>query len=412
MFIIRNTKVQLRYLLIGHVLYMAFSSISAIYAVGRENELPRAILAFKENLSSYPLLEQSMRDPEFSNRKSISIKELHSITKRLKYYRKNVKKKKGVEKIIGLRDYLNLLLRYSYYWGDALNGRSSSSIKRSRIVKILSNTHKKIRKISMLLYKKTKLKKEKRWILFQNAMINFIYSKTRKRSLGILRKLQEKNIGFEQQRIVELALNLVDIDAADDKIRLGALRALDKLQSQVDTIPSMLAHLAIAKGLSGLNSKGMQIGKFNHQYRNHLNLVSRLCRNLSAREKEKIFRYSLTVWKQAKDFRNNWKNIPFKTDCYENLPDMLAIKERIALQEWSAKRFNNARKIYQELASQVHRKEDQIMLEERVVELSGLLYQRDDQPLVYQRFLVNTEKKYRGSLFGIRLQNKIGRAHV
>ena len=365
----------------------------------------KPVLDFRQDMSSFPLLQQALRDPKLYSGRLITTKELDGLNRQIKYYRENIKSLKGVEYLNSLRDYLSILIKYSYYWGDVLSGHGKSSISEKKLKKILYRTHMKIKKIGAHLHKITKNRREKRWIWLHICMIDYLYPQHRKNAVERLKRLAKMPFEIERKNLMNFAISIYEIGGKNPASRAKSLEVLDRIYNELPKKASLLAHLVLSKAFIGVSNEGKNIGGFSQSYRQHLQLVSSLCRNMSEIEKTDVLQYMLAVWTHAKDFNNNWKAVPFKQECFKSLPDMLAVEERLALMEWRQENLGSAKKIYQQLIPRVASKKEKDDVEERVIDLFALIYRKNQDPFAYQKYLVEAEKVKHGTHLGMRLHN-------
>ena len=375
------------------------------YGLTKVPPSPKPVLSFHQDMSSFPLLQQALRDPKLYSGHQITTKELDGLNRQIKFYRENLKSLKGFEYLNSLRDYLSILIKYSYYWGDVLSGHSKSSISDKKLKKILYRTHMKIKKIGAHLHKLTKNRREKRWIWFHICMVDFLYPQHRKNAVNRLKRLVKMPFEINRKNLMNFAISIYEIGGNNPALRAQSLEILDRIYNELPKKASLLAHLVLSKTFIGISNEGKNIGGFSQSYRQHLQLVSSLCRNMSAIEKTNVLQYMLAVWTHAKDFKYNWSDVPFKQECFKSLPDMLAVEERRALMEWKGGNLGAAKKIYQQLISRVGNKKERDAVEERVIELYAQIYKRNHDPFAYQKYLVEAEKVKHGSHLGMRLQN-------
>ncbi|MFK7822957.1 MAG: hypothetical protein AB8G05_02295 [Oligoflexales bacterium] len=366
---------------------------------------PNPVLYFHRDMGSFPLLQQALRDPKIYLGRKITTKELDGLNRKIKFYRENLRSLKGVEYLNSLRDYLSILIKYSYYWGDVLSGHGKSSIPEKKLRKILYRTHMKIKKIGAHLHKLTKNRREKRWIWLHICMIDYLYPKLRKNAVDRLKKLVRMPFEFDRKNLMNFAISIYEVGSSNPILRAKSLEVLDRIYNELPKKASLLAHLVLSKAFIGISNEGKSIGGFSQSYRQHLQLVSSLCRNMSDVEKTDVLRYMLAVWMHAKDFKNNWKSLPFKHECFKSLPDMLAVEERLALMEWKHGNLGSAKNIYQRLVSRITNKKEKDAVEERVIDLLALIYKENQDPFAYQKYLVDAEKAKHGTHIGARLQN-------
>lgn len=375
------------------------------YGVSKITPPLKPVLSFHQDMSNFPLLQQALRDPKLYSGRKITAKELDGLNKQIKYYRENIKKLAGMEYINSLRDYLSILIKYSYYWGDVLSGHGKSNLSEKKLRKIIYRTHNKIKKIAAQLHKVTKNTREKRWIWLHICMIDYLYPQYRKNAVDRLKKLVKMPFEINRKNLMNFAISIYEVGGENPALRAKSLDALDRIYNELPKKASLLAHLVLSKAFIGISNKGKNLGGFSSSYRQHLQLVSSLCRNMSEHEKTDVLQYMLAVWTNAKDFRNNWKSIPFKQECFKSMPDMLAIEERLALMEWKLGNLRSAKKIYQHILPRVGKKKEKDAVEERVIDLFALIYQKNQDPFAYQKYLVEAEKLKRGTHLGMRLQN-------
>ena len=378
---------------------------SEIFGVTKTATSPIPVLNFRQDMNSFPLLQQALRDPRLYSGRQITKKELDGLNRQIKFYRGNLKSLKGVEYLNSLRDYLSILIKYSYYWGDVLSGHGKSNVPDTKVRKILYRTHMKIKKIGAHLHKITKNRREKRWIWLHICMIDYLYPQQRKNAVERLKKLVKMPFEINRKNLMNFAISIYEIGSKNPSLRANSLEVLDRIYNELPKKASLLAHLVLSRAFIGVSGEGKTIGGFNQSYRQHLQLVSSLCRNMSNIEKTSVLRYMLAVWTHAKDFKNNWKSVPFKHECFKSLPDMLAVEERMALMEWKLGNLVSAKRIYQRIIPRVPNKKVKNSVEERVIDLLALIYKENQDPFAYQKYLVEAEKVKHGTHLGARLQN-------
>lgn len=366
------------------------------------SKVPKAILPLKKKYKATPMLALALRDPDLMPKEKFKDRDLSIFRKRIKTVRNALNKSRGPQKTQQLRDYFRLLVKYSYFWDDALNERVKTGYSKKKITQIISNLRGSIKNIGFTLYQNTKNRNEKVHIVYQTSLVDFLVPAKRAKAVSKLKKIVKLQLDERRKNLVKLALNIDAIDRGTKKEKRKALKSLLKLHNFLSRKASTLSHLYIAKATNSRKASPNS-GKVS-TYRKHLQIVSRLCQNLTSVERSDILKMAVTIWQSAKDFDGNWINIPFQKECFNGATAMKAIQERIARQHWNKGQYRVARYFYEKLAKDTKDSLNKAKFEERIIAAQHMDYLKTGSSDKYQKLLIAYEKKNRGSPYGLRIQ--------
>lgn len=381
-----------------------------IPSLEKSRKVPYPIMPLSKNKFENIYLQQILRDEAIYAR-PIGVTQLNFLKEKLAKVRDQLTTAEPNKRINYLRSYLDDLILISYYWSDVLYGRTESLASSNQAERELAKSHKEIITTAQEITRKASIQAEKEKMGYQLAMVYFQYPEKRAAALKITRQLLSGRALTSSQRFTLKLIDNLDKIRSNDKHKSSrAYQFFDSLSHHSNHYIATLSNLILADHLSKIPKSRMlhlksslentaQLGS----YRVLLKFVSSTCNKFTFQEKRELLEATVSIWKHASDFGNNWRNIPFYLTCFENQHELASIFERIALQYWASGNFENAKSNYETLHKSIQNNERKRLLNQRIVELSRLLYFQNGEATHYQDLLIRSEKIYPNSLYAIKL---------
>ncbi|MDD9952516.1 MAG: tetratricopeptide repeat protein [Zetaproteobacteria bacterium] len=381
-----------------------------IPSVAESRKAPYPILALAHTPFQDIYLRQILRDEAIYTR-PLGMTQLGYLQEKLTGMREQMITVDPAKKINFLRSYMDDLLLLSYYWADVTYARTESLASPPQAFKEMVQTHKDIIRIAEEIMEKTSSAAERDKMRYYLAMIYFQYVDKRLQARSMIAQLlKSPSLGSSQRFSLSLMQNLVWMRARDPQVVAKAYHFFDSLSHHSNHYIATLANLILADHLSQTPQTGMlqhkhvaehtaQLGS----YRVLLKFVSSTCNQFTYPEKRELLNAAISIWTNATDFKQNWRNMPFYLTCFENQPKLASLFERIALQYWQQGSFVKSKANYQILHQSIRQENKKRLLNQRVVELSRILYFQNGETAEYQNLMIESEKQYPNSLYAIKL---------
>ncbi|RYZ50703.1 MAG: hypothetical protein EOP07_22515, partial [Proteobacteria bacterium] len=227
-------------------------------------------------------------------------------------------------------------------------------------------------------------KEDKQAILFPVALTQYLLN-PKQGSLAL------NGLNLREGRQGDLLEYLKSFDQVS-KGNLASIKALENKAARIGKKASVAAALIKARTLSKTDSS----------YRSELLYASRLCQDLNAPERDKIFRFSMGVWTKAQDFKNQWEPVPFQVSCFESSPGFASLLENLAIFARGEGRLEKAAAYYADAVLKTKDETQKADLSSKLADTHRQAYARDGKREIYQSYLVQAESQFHSLPQGVR----------
>ena len=350
----------------------------------------RPILPLSYSSSKLPDFTSSLRDPNLRSKMISDDFEAETINSIISEGLTDLPATSGYARAETTQTlYLNNLV-LSWYYEDLLTGKYSTDLPTRQIKYKLKNARRYVTKFGRQYLRYSKNAKGKVKAQYHIGIVNYLNNNYRLKVIRNFKKINRRLPNSLKRR----AIFLIGIRELEYGSRTSGMK---KIQSQISRLPLQAAQagrLAIARYLAGINRNGKKINKTNKTYRNWLIQATGRARNMSAKDKNDILRFSIAVWRGAEGSKARWNKPPIRIRSFKQHDAISAIIERRAIYQWQKRQYSSAIKIYSNLLKNAKNDRIAIRIQDRIIQIQFQKFRKTKNPRSYERALVSGEKKF------------------
>lgn len=285
------------------------------------------------------------------------------------------------------------LAALSYYLEDLTLGRSSQATPSTQ-----GNPVNQLNQVRSMLQQHAQYVAragtpgQKAQALFLSGVV--VYQKgDQQRAAAVFKKLAEESRGSIAKRAAILSA-LYDLDHGKPSDRSKAQAVLRQALASSPKSVQVSVRLAMARHEAGLTVSGRKTSQTKPAYRGHLSQAMASAEQLANVDRDAALASAIAIWRAAEGAKSTWSQPPFRMSSYANTPEVRAIIERSALEDWHANKKANAIRKYSSLAKAMSGQATRGDIDLRLLEFRRLDALEHKSPKTYEAALIAANKAY------------------
>lgn len=346
------------------------------------------LMPLKDNVDHLPLIELSLREPRLLKDGISDDIYFEQSFERVKELEKELRLYKGNNKASAYKRLYETYLQMAYFLEDVQAKRTTQAANYTNIEKKIRNLRSRAVAYATSYSKLTKNKQLRSNALYHAFVSSYLNGSNQAQQISYLSNIRQHLSPYLQRR-ADFIINYHKLFSREkESARL-------QLKSLIKTLPpegAIAARLALAKSYAGLSRTGKRLSKPEAIFSSYLRAAGQTSRRLSHVDKDFVLSYSTGIWRRASG-NLNWVKFPIQLAYFAESNMVDSIKERIALDHLSKKKYPKAISIYASLSERYQDKPLMLAIDKRLISI----YERSDKhsrPEVYENALVRLKEKY------------------
>lgn len=367
------------------------------------NDLALSILGFKADTKSLPLYQQAMRDPTRLKSLPQSLDKIDKMAEQNNEDLKSLSKESKKRSRLIARRIFYRQLDTSYFLIEAKSGSLKTQLTDRELISRIEKSYFDLLKTYERRAQYNLSRRERAEMDFHAGMIMIQQDNAFSQGMAKLNAVPLDLLKPEQRKHLQFIRSMYQAHDPDRKTRLSGRLSLEKLALTLPRKAASLAHLAIARSMAGFDWDGQASWEVSLSYKEHMELVSRLCNRYNSIEKSAIFDFLFSVWTRNKGFDGQWNQIPFRINCFDKATNLAVLFERMAIYNLKNNNLQRSLGLYNLAYKRLENPDQRALMNLRINKIRQYQYSIDKDPSPYQESLIQSLKEFRGTIHGIRL---------